>query len=148
MEIQNILRRILKPTKLILQTLEDVNSAATAVTSKAANLLDAGHVLRLVRGRSTLSDGLGALAALAEDRAAAKLAVERVGLDARLVALDLEGSSEASGSDSESKEVLEVHFRFLFFVQHLRAHTAFLYFLRYEFYTQAPTPFFLPKMND
>ena len=41
MEIQNILRRILKPTKLILQTLEDVNSAATAVTSKAANLLDA-----------------------------------------------------------------------------------------------------------
>ena len=110
MEIQNILRRILKPTKLILQTLEDVNSAATAVTSKAANLLDAGHVLRLVRGRSTLGDGLGALAALAEDRAAAKLAVERVGLDARLVALDLEGSGEASGSDSESKEVLEVHF--------------------------------------
>ena len=106
MEIQNILRRILKPTKLILQTLEDVNSAATAVTSKAANLLDAGHVLRLVRGRSTLGDGLGALAALLEDVAAAKLAVERAGLDARLVALDLEGSGEASGSDSENKKVL------------------------------------------
>ena len=93
-----------------LKALEDVNSAATAVTSKAANLLDAGHVLRLVRGRSTLGDGLGALAALLEDVAAAKLAVERAGLDARLVALDLEGSGEASGSDSESKEVLEVHF--------------------------------------
>ena len=96
-------------TEESLQALEDVDGAATAAEHKAtSNFLEA--CLRLVRGRSTLSDGLGALAALAEDRAAAKLAVERVGLDARLVALDLEGSGEASGSDSESKEVLEVHF--------------------------------------
>ena len=116
-------------TEESLQALEDVDGAATAAEHKAtSNFLEACLLLRLVRGRSTLSDGLGALAALAEDRAAAKLAVERVGLDARLVALDLEGSGETSSGDSESKEVLEVHFRFLFFVQHLRAHTAFYTF--------------------
>ena len=87
-------------TEESLQALEDVDGAATAAEHKAtSNFLEACLLLRLVRGRSTLSDGLGALAALAEDRAAAKLAVERVGLDARLVALDLEGSGEASGSD-------------------------------------------------
>lgn len=82
MEIQNILRRILKPTKLILQTLEDVNSAATAVSSKVADLLDAGLVLRLVRGFVALIDGLGALAALLDDVDTANRALDRVSLDA------------------------------------------------------------------
>jgi hypothetical protein len=82
MEIQNILRRILKPTKLILQTLEDVNSAATAVSSKVADLLDAGLVLRLVRGFVALIDGLGALAALLDDVDTTNRALDRVSLDA------------------------------------------------------------------
>ena len=82
MEIQNILRRILRPTKLILQTLEDVNSAATAVSSKVADLLDAGLVLRLVRGFVALIDGLGALAALLDDVDTTNRALDRVSLDA------------------------------------------------------------------
>ena len=82
MEIQNILRRILKPTKLILKTLEDVNSAATAVSSKVADLLDAGLVLRLVRGFVALIDGLGALAALLDDVDTTNRALDRVSLDA------------------------------------------------------------------
>ena len=82
MEIQNILRRSLKPTKLILQTLEDVNSAATAVSSKVADLLDAGLVLRLVRGFVAFIDGLGALAALLDDVDTTNRALDRVSLDA------------------------------------------------------------------
>ena len=82
MEIQNILRRILKPTKLSLQTLEEVNSAATAVSSKVADLLDAGLVLRLVRGFVALIDGLGALAALLDDVDTTNRALDRVSLDA------------------------------------------------------------------
>ena len=59
-------------TEESLQALEDVDGAATAAEHKAtSNFLEACLLLRLVRGRSTLSDGLGALAALAEDRAAA-----------------------------------------------------------------------------
>ena len=72
----------MKPTKLILQTLEDVNSAATAVSSKVADLLDAGLVLRLVRGFVALIDGLGALAALLDDVDTANRALDRVSLDA------------------------------------------------------------------
>ena len=111
-----------------LETLENVDSTATAVFSKAVNVVNA-DLLRLVwRRRSAFSDRLGALAALLKNGAATELAVERVGLNARLVTLNLEGSGETSSGDSESKEVLEVHFRFLFFVQHLRAHTAFYTF--------------------
>ena len=113
MEIQNILRRILKPTKLILQTLEDVNSAATAVSSKVADLLDAGLVLRLVRGFVALIDGLGALAALLDDVDTTNRALDRVSLDAWLVTLNLEGSGDTSSSDSKSEEVLEVHYKVL-----------------------------------
>ena len=72
----------MKPTKLILQTLEDVNSAATAVSSKVADLLDAGLVLRLVRGFVALIDGLGALAALLDDVDTTNRALDRVSLDA------------------------------------------------------------------
>ena len=93
-----------------LEALEDVDSAATTVKSERCDVANA-HLLRLVGVRGgALGDALSAGTTLLKDVTATELAVERVGLDARLVALDLEGSGEASGSDSESKEVLEVHF--------------------------------------
>ena len=65
-----------------LKALEDVNSAATAVSSKVADLLDAGLVLRLVRGFVALIDGLGPLAALLDDVDTTNRALDRVSLDA------------------------------------------------------------------
>ena len=47
-----------------------------------ADLLDAGLVLRLVRGFVALIDGLGALAALLDDVDTTNRALDRVSLDA------------------------------------------------------------------
>ena len=65
-----------------LETLENVDSTATAVFSKAVNVVNA-DLLRLVwRRRSAFSDRLGALAALLDDVDTTNRALDRVSLDA------------------------------------------------------------------
>ena len=93
-----------------LEALEDVDSAATTVTSERGDVANA-DLLGLVRVRGgALRDALGAGAALLQDVTAAELAV-KVQLGVGGVALDRDtvtrGNDSRGGNGGDSEESLE-----------------------------------------
>lgn len=92
-----------------LEALEDVDSAATTVTSERGDVANA-DLLGLVRVRGgALRDALGAGAALLQDVTAAELAVKgalRVG-GVALHGHTVRGDNDRGGSSSKNNESLE-----------------------------------------
>ena len=92
-----------------LEALEDVDSAATAVSSERCDVANA-HLLRLVGVRGgALGDALSAGAALLKDVTATELAVEgalRVGSVA-LHGHTVRGDNDRGSSSSKNNESLE-----------------------------------------
>ena len=103
------MRPIISSFDPCLQALEDVDSAATAVSSERGNVANAdlGGLVR-VRG-GALRDALGAGAALLQDVTAAELAVKgalRVG-GVALHGHTVRGSNERGSSGGENNESLD-----------------------------------------
>ena len=103
------IRPIISSFDPCLQALEDVDSAATTVTSERGDVANA-DLLGLVRVRGgALRDALGAGAALLQDVTAAKLAVKgalRVG-GVALHGHTVRGGNERGSSSSENNESLD-----------------------------------------
>jgi len=103
------IRPIISSFDPCLQALEDVDSAATTVTSERGDVANA-DLLGLVRVRGgALRDALGAGAALLQDVTAAELAVKgalRVG-GVALHGHTVRGGNERGGSSSENNESLD-----------------------------------------
>ena len=103
------IRPIISSFDPCLQALEDVDSAATTVTSERGDVANA-DLLGLVRVRGgALRDALGAGAALLQDVTAAELAVKgalRVG-GVALHGHTVRGGNERGSSSSENNESLD-----------------------------------------
>lgn len=99
---------VLRHSLYISKTLEDVNSATTAIFSEARDVANA-NLLGLVRVRgSAFSNALGAVAAGGENVTAAKLARKVASLDVGFVSL-YRDFSESNRCKSSSENEGLVH---------------------------------------